>query len=179
MSAAGLGTVVAVVSAAVWGLAALGKLRHRAETAAAFSGLGLRAAPVLSVGVPLVELATAGLLLWRPALGGVVGLALLAVFTGVIVRALARGVDTGCGCFGARRPSPLGPADVVRNALLAALAVLATGAHRLTRPTAGDVAVGIVVVFGAATVLGIAERRLPSRDPSRRRSHPPSPRAGA
>ena len=160
MSGAGLGTVMAVASAAVWALAALGKALHRGETSEAFAGLGLRGAPALAVAVPAAELATAALLLWRPQIGGVVGLALLAVFTGVIVRALARGVDTGCGCFGSRRPSPLGPADVVRNALLAAFAVLATGARRLTAPSAGDVVVGIVLVFVAATVLGIAQRRL-------------------
>jgi hypothetical protein len=168
MSAAGLGTVMAVASAVVWALAAIGKGLHRAETAAAFEGLGLRGAPALAVGVPVAEATTAALLLWRPQVGGMVGLALLAVFTGVIVRALARGVETGCGCFGARRPSLLGPADVVRNALLAAFAVLATGARRLAGPTAGDVVVGVALVLLAATVLGVAQRRLmPSRAGSR------------
>jgi hypothetical protein len=167
MSAAGLGTVMAVASALVWGLAAGGKALHRQETAAAFAGLGLPGAPVLAVGVPLAELATAALLLWRPEVGGAVGIALLAVFTAVIVRALARGADTGCGCFGARSPSPLGPADVVRNALLAAFAVIATGAHRLVAPSAGDVAAGVVVVMVAVTVLGLAQRR---RTPRRARA---------
>ena len=160
MTAAGLGTVMAVASAVVWALAAVGKLAHRAETATDFAGLGLRAAPVLAVVVAVVELAAAALLLWRPQVGGAVALALLAVFTAVIVRALARGVQTGCGCFGSRRPSALGPADVVRNALLAAFAVVATGARRLVAPSAGDVAVGVVLVFAAAAVLGVAQRRL-------------------
>ena len=163
MSAAGLGTVMAVVSAVVWALAAVGKGLHRAETADAFAGLGLPRAPVLAVAVPVTELATAAMLLWRPAVGAIVGLVLLAVFTGVIVRALARGVETGCGCFGARQVSPLGPADVVRNLLLAAFAVLAAGAHRLTGPSAGDVLVGVALVFVAATVLGVAQRRLTPR----------------
>jgi hypothetical protein len=159
MSTAGLGTVMAVASALVWALAAIGKLTHRGETESAFAGLRLPASPALAVVVPVVELAVAGLLLWRPQVGGAVAVALLAVFTAVIVRALARGVQTGCGCFGSRRPSPLGPADVVRNALLAAFAVLATGAHRLTAPSAGDVAVGVVLVVVAAAVLGVAQHR--------------------
>ncbi|HZQ57642.1 MAG TPA: MauE/DoxX family redox-associated membrane protein [Acidimicrobiales bacterium] len=160
MSTGGLGTVMAVCSAVVWALAAFGKFAHRAETAAAFSGLGLRGAPALAVAVPAAELATAAALLVRPQVGAAIGLALLAVFTGVIVRALAHGVETGCGCFGSRRPSPLGPADVVRNALLAAFAVVATGAHRLVAPSAGDVVVGVVLVIVAATVLGVAQHRL-------------------
>jgi hypothetical protein len=159
MSAAGLGTVMAAASAVVWALAAAGKLTHRAETESAFAGLGLRPASALSVSVPVVELAVAGVLLWRPQIGAAMALALLAVFTAVIVRALARGVQTGCGCFGSRRPSALGPADVVRNALLAAFAVLATGARRLTAPSAGDVAVGVVLVVVAAAVLGVAQHR--------------------
>jgi hypothetical protein len=163
MSAAGLGTVMAVVSAIVWALAAAGKGMHREETTAAFAGLGLRGAPVLAVVVPAAELVTTALLLWRPDVGGGVAIALLAVFTVVIVRALARGVETGCGCFGARTPSLLGPADVVRNALLAAFAVLATGAHRLVAPSAGDVVVGVALVVVAAAVLGVAQRRLVPR----------------
>ncbi len=170
MSASGLGTVMAVVSAVVWALAAVGKGTHRAETADAFAGLGLVGAPALAVAVPVAELATAGLLLWRPSVGAAVGLGLLAVFTVVIVRALARGVDTGCGCFGARRPSQLGPADVVRNALLAAFAVVAAGAHRLRDPSAGDVVVGVVIVLVAATVLGVAQRRFTPRRPTPRRA---------
>jgi len=160
MSTGGLGTVMSVASAVVWALAAVGKLTHRAETASDFAGLGLRGAAVLVVAVPAAELAAAGLLLWRPQVGGAVALALLVVFTGVIVRALARGVETGCGCFGSRRPSALGPADVVRNALLAAFAVVATGAHRLVAPSAADAVVGVALVLVAAAVLGIAQRRL-------------------
>jgi hypothetical protein len=160
VTAAGVGTVMAVVSAVVWALAAGGKVVRHRETVTAFAGLELPAAGALAVAVPAAELAVAAALLVRPAAGGAAGLCLLVVFTAVIVRALARGVDTGCGCFGSRRPSPLGPADVVRNGLLAAFALLATGARRLTAPSAGDVLVGVAAVVVAGAILGVAQRRL-------------------
>jgi len=160
VSAAGVGTILAVVSAVVWALAAGGKVVRHRETTAAFAGLGIGAPGAVAVAVPAAELAVAVVLLVRPVVGGVLALALLGVFTTVIVRALLRGVDTGCGCFGERRPSPLGPADVVRNGLLAAFAALATGAHTLISPSAGDIVIGIAAVVVAGAVLGVAQRRL-------------------
>jgi hypothetical protein len=176
MSAAGLGTVMAVASALVWALAAAGKAVRRTETAAAFAGLGLPRAPSLALTVPLVEALTAAALLWRPQVGALAGLVLLTFFSVVIVRALARGVETGCGCFGSRRPSALGPADVVRNGLLAAFLVVATGARHLTAPSAGDVVAGVAIVGVAAAVLGVAQRRTA---PPARRTARPAPRARA
>jgi hypothetical protein len=97
------------------------------------------------VAVPAVELVVAATLLVRPDFGGVAALVLLAVFTGVVFRALVAGVDTGCGCFGSASGDSVGPRDLVRNALLAALAVVATGTSHPVRPSAA----------AAATVAGV------------------------
>ena len=104
----------------------------------AFAGPGLPAAELV-VAVALVAL-------WGP-VPGVVALAMLAVFTVALVRAQARHVP--CACFGAgASDAPPGAAAVVRNGLLAALAVLAIGS-----PAGADVAPTVVgcVLFGAVT----------------------------
>jgi len=155
-----VGSVAAVVLAAVFAFAAVAKAMRRRETVAAFEGLGLPAPGVLAAVVPAAELVIALTLLARPQIGAALALAALAAFTSVIVRALRRGVDTGCGCFGSRHNAPVNPSDVVRNGLLAAFAVLATGSHRLVAPTAGDVLVGLALVILAGALLGVAQRRL-------------------
>ncbi len=160
VSAGGVGTVAAVILAAVFSWAAVAKGARRRDTVAAFTGLGIPAPAVLAVAVPVAELAIAVLLVVRPQIGGALALAMLAAFTLAIVGALRRGVDTGCGCFGSRRDAPVNPSDVVRNALLAAFAVLATGARRLVAPSAGDVLAGLAAVVVAGAVLGVAQRRL-------------------
>jgi hypothetical protein len=160
VSAGGVGTVAAVILAAVFSWAAVAKGARRRDTVAAFTGLGIPAPAVLAVVVPVAELAIAVLLVVRPQIGGALALAMLAAFTLAIVGALRRGVETGCGCFGSRRDAPVNPSDVVRNALLAAFAVLATGARRLVAPSAGDVLAGLAAVVVAGAVLGVAQRRL-------------------
>jgi len=155
-----VGSVAAVVLAAVFGFAAVAKAARRGETVAAFAGLGVPAPGVLAILVAAVELVIAATLLARPHVGAALALAALAAFTFVVVRALGRGVETGCGCFGSRHAAPVNPSDVVRNGLLAAFAVLATGAHRLVAPTAGDVLLGLALVILAGALLGVAQRRL-------------------
>jgi hypothetical protein len=160
VSAAGLGSVAAVILAAVFAFAAAAKgVRHR-ETVAAFAGLDVPAPGLLAVVVPIAELVIAVALVARPQVGAALALAALSAFTFVVVRALGRGVETGCGCFGSRHRAPVNPSDVVRNGLLAAFAVLATGAHRLVAPTVGDVLVGAALVILAGAMLGVAQRRL-------------------
>jgi hypothetical protein len=107
-------------------------------------------------GLPGVELVVAVALV---ALGGpipgVVALAMLAVFTVALVRAQARHVP--CACFGAgASDAPPGPAAVVRNGVLAALAVLAIGS-----PRGADVGPTIAwcVGFGVATAAAIRAAR--------------------
>lgn len=55
------------------------------------------------------------------AVGFAAAIALLCVFSGALVRALRRGEDTGCHCFGAST-TPVGLHHVVRNLVLVAVA---------------------------------------------------------
>lgn len=50
-------------------------------------------------------------------------LGLLLAFTVAIVRRLRRGERPPCACFGSWSSAPIGPAHLVRNAVLAALAI--------------------------------------------------------
>ena len=121
---AGIGYGCAFLLAFVFVRAAVAKLNQPAATAAAFAAMGLPAPGVLRVAVPVVELALAVTLVAAPAAGGVAGLVLLAAFTTLLGRELARGSTTGCGCFGGTA-RPVSAADLARNCVLAALAVVA------------------------------------------------------
>jgi len=127
----GLATVAAGALAVVLAWAAIAKARDRAGTTASFAGLRLPAAAALAFGVPVVEaVVAAGLVVW-PAATGWVALVLLGGFSVVIGRALARGDDVPCACFGAAAAGAhrsVSGRDLVRNAALAGLAVIATAA---------------------------------------------------
>jgi hypothetical protein len=115
--------VAALVLAAVFVRAAVAKLSDRPATAVAFGELGLPAAAATVV--PVVELALAGALVVVPEWGAVFALALLAGFTAFLVLAIRSGTSGGCNCFGSARRRPVSLADVLRNCVLAALAVVA------------------------------------------------------
>src|SRR5579885_1227581 len=115
---AGIASAFAAVLAVVFAWAGVAKLARHADTALAFASLGLPAP--LAWAVPAAELAVAGVLLVRPPVGAAAALALLALFSLVLVRALARGEPVRCACFGARRAEVVSPGDVVRNGVLAA-----------------------------------------------------------
>jgi hypothetical protein len=166
----GAASISAVVLAVVFGWAAVAKLARLDATRRAFAELGLPAAAALGVAVPVVELAVAASLIVRPAVGAAFALALLAAFTLVVIRAVSSGSPSGCACFGARRVEPVGPSDVVRNGLLAALAALATGTTRLISPSAAALAGMVMVLIAAAGIQAIARRRTapsPRTGPSR------------
>jgi Methylamine utilisation protein MauE len=55
----------------------------------------------------------------------VAAIAVLVVFTAVIVRRLLDGSRPPCACFGSRSSRPLGPVHVVRNVVLLVLASIA------------------------------------------------------
>jgi uncharacterized membrane protein YphA (DoxX/SURF4 family) len=119
--------VVAVIAAAVLAVvfvrAGVAKLNRPRQTAEAFEAMKLPAPRALARAVPVVELALAGALVASPRLGGPLALVLIAVFSAVLVRSI--GTDTGCGCFGAAHNRPVSREDLVRNAVLAALAMIA------------------------------------------------------
>jgi hypothetical protein len=127
LSAVALGA--RIVLALVFAAAAVLKLRDRTRVVAQMAELvGTPFAPAASVIVPAVELTLAIALVAFPgsAAPGLFAASVLLVFTVVLVRALVRQVP--CPCFGgAATSTPVGPAAVVRNGVLLALAVLATG----------------------------------------------------
>jgi uncharacterized membrane protein YphA (DoxX/SURF4 family) len=120
-------TVLAVALAAVFGWAAVAKLRDREATTRSFAAFGLPAPGALAVVVPASELALGLTLVASPPFGATLALAVLAGFTTQLVLARRRGIDAGCGCFGGAKPAAPG-VEIARNALLAAaaLAVLVT-----------------------------------------------------
>lgn len=150
-----VGQAAALALAAVLALAAWSKARDLAGTAASFRGLRLPAPALLAIAVPAVEALTAAALVVRPALAAWVALALLVAFTVVIGRAMARGDDVPCACFGSGATRPVGAGDLVRNAGLASLAVLASGAgsgSALWPSSTAAVAVAAAVSVGAAAL---------------------------
>jgi hypothetical protein len=138
--------------------AALAKLRDREHVTVQMDALlGARLATVAAIGVPVVELAIAIALVavpgsGLPAVGAVI---MLLAFTVVLVRAQARHVP--CPCFGGgTTASPAGPRSVLRNGVLLALAVLATG-----NPSGASAVAtaGWIVVLGAITLLVVRAAR--------------------
>lgn len=116
------------VVAGVLAAAAIAKLRDRRATRAALRASGLPSG--LDLTLPVVEGFTAlGLLMERrSAWAAYVASALLAAFTVFLVAESARGVETPCPCFGASSAAPPpGARAIVRNLVLLALAVVATG----------------------------------------------------
>lgn len=143
-------TAAAVVLAGVFTWAGAAKLAKPAATAAVLRAFGLPAAGILARGVPAVELALAGLLVVRPRAGGLAALALLALFSGLLMTRLARGARTvACGCFGGSR-STGAAVELVRNGLLVGLAATALGA-----PTPVGPQLPAVVAVGAALASGV------------------------
>lgn len=136
--------------------AAAHKVRDAAGFRAAVAAYGLlpaRAVPAAATLIVASELAIAAALL-VPGAGAAPGLAaaaLLALYAGSMLAALAagrRGIDCGCGGpAGARR---LGPAHVVRNAVLVA-AALASSLPPSPRPL---VWIDALTAAGAVAVLG-------------------------
>jgi hypothetical protein len=140
-----------IVLAAALAFAAIVKLRNQSDVRAQMAELfGSRAASAAALVVPVVELVLAvALVAWWSPVPGVVAAIVLVAFTVVVVRAQVWRVP--CPCFGgSANARPAGPAAVVRNGVLIAEAVLATGDPR-------GAAIGAtalwVVALGAVTVV--------------------------
>lgn len=155
-----VGYVCAVLLAAVLAWAGRAKLRAPAETASSFRGLGLPAARSLARVVPAIEMGTAVALLTVPRVAGWAALVLLVAFSFVLTRAILRGLDVGCACFGASRSEPVSTLTLVRNGLLAALAVLSTAADRPRVPSLASLVLTTTVAAVALVLLSaLAMRR--------------------
>jgi uncharacterized membrane protein YphA (DoxX/SURF4 family) len=163
---AGFTYAAALALALVFAVAAVAKLRRRAGTTRAFASLGLASPRVLALGVPVVELALAAGLVVVPGWAGIVALAVLAGFTAFVVQVIRRGDPHGCGCFGATRPAPMGPAEVLRNGLLALGALLAANASAPVVPDPlallGVAGAAVAGAFAVSAVSRRPRRELPS-----------------
>ncbi|HUP84209.1 MAG TPA: MauE/DoxX family redox-associated membrane protein [Acidimicrobiales bacterium] len=159
----------AIVLAAVFAWAAVTKLRTQAETAASFRGLLLPVPTALARGLPLIELGVAAGLVVAPSPASWMALALLAAFSIVIVRAIVAGSTVPCACFGggASRGDarPLSTIELVRNAGLGGLAVVASGAGsgRVGWPARPALVIVTVVVALGRVVFAVADRRRRGR----------------
>jgi hypothetical protein len=144
---------------AVFAISAVTKLRGRAAFEEFVASTRTLVPPrwrttsrAVSAVVIMLEVAVPVLLvvprLHRGGLG--VAVMLLVAFGAGIAAALRRGERTGCRCFGAAK-TPLGRRHLVRNGLLAVVAVLAlvSGHGRAVEP------VGLVVAAAAASVLAL------------------------
>jgi uncharacterized membrane protein YphA (DoxX/SURF4 family) len=119
-----LGAVAAVVVGAVFVVSGAAKLAAPSWVAQA-AALGVPTA--VARPVPAVELvlgaALVAQLARRPL--AVVALVLLCLFSAVVARSLAAGRRPVCACFGQWSSRPIGAATLVRNAVIAAVAVVA------------------------------------------------------
>jgi hypothetical protein len=154
VSAAALALAARIVLAVVLATSAIAKLRSRAAVREQVAALvSRRAAPVVTPVLPAVELLVAvGLVAWWSAVPGIVATLLLALFTIVLVRAEARRVP--CLCFGSSKlDTPVGPAGVIRNGVLAALAVLSIGS-----PSGADAVATMATVAGFGMLAALSVR---------------------
>jgi Methylamine utilisation protein MauE len=150
-----------IVLAVVFAVAFGSKLRSRAayaEFADSLGDIGWLRGPVRAVVAAVVPAAEAAVVVllalpWTVLTGLVTALVLLAVFTAVTGREAARGHRVRCRCFGAG-PARIGPAQILRNVLLAAGAAAGLAIEPGSHGTAG--AAGLVVAIGIALLAALA-----------------------
>ncbi len=108
-------------------VAAVGKFSDLAAARRATTDLGVpaRLAPAVAAGLPLLETVIAlGLVVPETAhWAAVVALVLVSAFSVAVAVQLARGRHPDCNCFGSATQSPIGAFTLVRNGLIALVAV--------------------------------------------------------
>jgi uncharacterized membrane protein YphA (DoxX/SURF4 family)/thiol-disulfide isomerase/thioredoxin len=126
-----MGTLVLAAQlllAAVFVTAAIGKLLDLRGSRRAMADFGVpkRFAPLFGTLLPIAELAVAIALIPVPTArwGALLGLLLLLAFIVGIASAMNRGKTPDCHCFGQIHSAPAGKSTLVRNGVLAALALL-------------------------------------------------------
>ena len=169
-----------VAAVLVW--SAVGKLRDPAASAEGFAALGVPAA--LSrrwiIGAhPWVEVALAALLLvgpgWLRVIAAVASLGLMLAYLALVARAVRRGDDVDCACFGAWGPGKVTMRTVWRNAWLVVLAALslwaAVGGQTWLSEAADSgsgwwvVALGAALLTAALVVAGEGGSGAPGAEP--------------
>ncbi len=149
--------VVRLVLAAVFAVAALGKVADRegAREAVRDFGIARPLAGPIALALPLLELAIAGgvVVVDSAAWSALAAGALLLAFCVGIVRLLARGEAPDCHCFGSAGSAPVGRGTLARNAVLLGLAVfVAAAGWGDAGRSLGDVGAGVLVLVG---ILGL------------------------
>jgi peroxiredoxin len=154
-----------LVLAATFAVAGAAKLADRPGSVAAAEAFGVPkrlAGPVGSL-LPLAELATAGLLLFdgTAQAGAIAALVLLTGFCAGITRAMIRGETPDCHCFGQIHSEPAGPRTLVRNLILAGIAVFALAAGPGDEGLLGwiespDASGWAIIIAGLAVALVVA-----------------------
>jgi uncharacterized membrane protein YphA (DoxX/SURF4 family)/thiol-disulfide isomerase/thioredoxin len=163
------------VLAAVFGMAALGKLLDLDGSRRALEEFGLprRVARLGGAVLPLAELVVAVLLLIRPTAraGAAAAAILLLAFIGGVARAMASGRAPDCHCFGQIHSEPAGVPTLIRNAALAAVAIVIVVAgpgpsvESLDRIQAAlAVSAALAAVFALAVAALWGDRRRLERD---------------
>jgi peroxiredoxin len=167
-----------LVLATVFAVAAVAKLLDLPGSRRALTDFGVseRLSAPGGLLLPLAELGVATALLvapsarWGAAAAGV----LLLVFVGAIARALSKGRQADCHCFGELHSAPAGRTAIARNVVLLALAGLVLGwgpgpsvnAWAASRPVAEPLAWGFgllaAVAASIAVSLWLENRRLRS-----------------
>ncbi len=145
-----------IVLAGVLAVAAVAKIVDRHALPGRLRAMGV-ARPWdarLAAGLPVVELVVAAALVGaaRSPLPAVAAVVLLGAFTVFLIASVRRGVP--CPCFGAVRTAAAasGAGAIVRNGLLMALGVIATGSIDGARP-GGTVVVAVIGAAAAALVV--------------------------
>jgi uncharacterized membrane protein YphA (DoxX/SURF4 family) len=154
-----LGYLAALVLAGVFGWAGVAKLGARRRTTRTFRALGLPAPAALAVAVQVVELVLAVGLVVAPGWAAAGVLALLAAFSVFLARGIRAGVDVGCGCFGSAASEPVSGVELLRNAVLAAAALVALATPAPEAPSLPAVLVAGLAVALAALGLELARTR--------------------
>jgi len=121
--------LIRILLAGVFAVAGVAKLFDLKGSQRALWDFGVPEKLALPGGVvlPFVELVTAALLVFEPTaqLGALLALLLLLGFMAGIANALRQGIAPDCNCFGQLHSAPAGPETLIRNGVLAALALVA------------------------------------------------------
>jgi thiol-disulfide isomerase/thioredoxin len=152
-----------VLLAGVFAVAGVGKLLDLPGSRRALADFGLREsfAPVAGSLLPCVELAIAVALVLRPSAvwSAVAALLLLVAFIAGIARALARGEQPDCHCFGQLHSAPANRGQIARNGGLAAVAAFVVAAGpgpAIDAWVAARTAAELVAALSAAAALLLA-----------------------
>ena len=121
--------VIRVLLAVVFATAGVGKLLDLQGSRSAMRDFGVpeRLTALTGTLLPIAELAAAVALIFKPTAtaGAVLALLLLLGFIAGIGNALRKGMAPDCHCFGQIHSAPAGPETLIRNGVLAALALFA------------------------------------------------------